>query len=192
MPPPRRRPFSNHGNTHQFVHNDNALICEPVLHNYGRKLAPHDDTLPCYVLSHHSVHIGHGLVVDRSWPYRRVCLFEGPWLLYGIVQFAVGGMSYSGVLCHVLYPRRSAENQRAACCPYCLGSDGGSLLAPSGCICNSISALTIKPWLGAERLLLVSDLNTNKTTTTITSGLRRLGFYMDHRVTGSCWRDSWA
>ena len=58
--------------------------------------------------------------------------------------------------------------------------------------CNSISALTIKPWLGAERLLLVSDLNTNKTTTTITSGLRRLGFYMDHRVTGSCWRDSWA
>ena len=57
--------------------------------------------------------------------------------------------------------------------------------------CNSISALTIKPWLGAERLLLVSDLNTNKTTT-ITSGLRRLGFYMDHRVTGSCWRDSWA
>ena len=59
-------------------------------------------------------------------------------------------------------------------------------------LCNSISALTIKPWLGAERLLLVSDLNTNKTTTTITSGLRRLGFYMDHRVTGSCWRDSWA
>ena len=56
--------------------------------------------------------------------------------------------------------------------------------------CNSISALTIKPWLGAERLLLVSDLNTNKTTTTITSGLRRLGFYMDHRVTGSCLRDS--
>ena len=31
-------------------------------------------------------------------------------------------------------------------------------------------------------------LNTNKTTT---SGLGRLGFYMDHRVTGSCWRDSW-
>ena len=30
-------------------------------------------------------------------------------------------------------------------------------------LCNSISALTIKPWLGAERLLLVSDLNTNKT-----------------------------
>ena len=60
--------------------------------------------------------------------------------------------------------------------------------------CNSISALTIKPWLGAERLLLVSDLNTNKTTITITitSGLRCLGFYMDHRVTGSCWRDSWA
>ena len=24
--------------------------------------------------------------------------------------------------------------------------------------CNSVSALTIKPWLGAERLLLVSDL----------------------------------
>ena len=60
-----------------------------------------------------------------------------------------------------------------------------------GTYCNSISALTIKPWLGAERLLLVSDLNTNKTTTTITSGLGRLGFYMDHRVTGSCWRDSW-
>ena len=59
-------------------------------------------------------------------------------------------------------------------------------------LCNSVSALTIKPWLGAERLLLVSDLNTNKTTTTITSGLGRLGFYMDHRVTGSCWRDSWA
>ena len=60
--------------------------------------------------------------------------------------------------------------------------------------CNSVSTLTNKPWLGAERLLLVSDLNTNKTTTTITitSGLRRLGFYMDHRVTGSCWRDSWA
>ena len=60
--------------------------------------------------------------------------------------------------------------------------------------CNSVSALTIKPWLGAERLLLVSDFNTNKTTTTIiiTSGLGRLGFYMDHRVTGSCWRDSWA
>ena len=57
--------------------------------------------------------------------------------------------------------------------------------------CNSISALTIKPWLEAERLLLVSDLNTNKTTTTITtSGLGRLGFYKDHRVTGSCWRDS--
>ena len=65
-------------------------------------------------------------------------------------------------------------------------------LLGEGCQCNSISALTIKPWLGAERLLLVSDLNTNKTTTTITSGLRRLGFYMDHRVTGSCWRDSWA
>ena len=64
----------------------------------------------------------------------------------------------------------------------------------NSCDCNSVSALTIKPWLGAERLLLVSDLNTNKTTTTITitSGLGRLGFYMDHRVTGSCWRDSWA
>ena len=48
--------------------------------------------------------------------------------------------------------------------------------------CNSISALTIKPWLGAERLLLVSDLNTNKTTTTITIILGAWGFIW---ITGS-------
>ena len=70
----------------------------------------------------------------------------------------------------------------------CIGALGGSI-GPIVTV-SQHSPLSRGSGLGDCSLFLTwhQDLNSNKTTT---SGLGRLGFYMDHRVTGSCWRDSW-
>ena len=126
-------------------------------------------------------------------PFRMIEWFE-LYQMWGVNKVSVYNNSLAQSLNQILQYYKNIGFLEIHDAPNCRPGDDEPtiLLNMSPTLCNSISALTIKPWLGAERLLLVSDLNTNKITTTITSGLRRLGFYMDHRVTGSCWRDSWA